>query len=114
MRIRGRGTNGKTVVSDEKWHNTAGSYDGKKLLLYVDGVQEAEGSHKGKPDFMDDPLMLGGGNLWPFKGIIDDVGLFNKALSIDDIKTIMKEGLSSMLAVSPSGQLTLTWAEIKK
>jgi hypothetical protein len=63
---------------------------------------------------MDDPLMIGGGKLWPFKGIIDDVGLFNKALSIDDIKTIMKEGLSSMLAVSPSDQLTLTWAEIKK
>ena len=63
---------------------------------------------------MDDPLMLGGGQLWPFKGIINDVGLFNKALSIDDIKTIMKEGLSSMLAVSPSDQLTLTWAEIKK
>jgi len=39
---------------------------------------------------------------------------FNKALSIDEIKTIMKEGLSSMLAVSPSDQLTLTWAEIKK
>ncbi|MDP6597808.1 MAG: LamG domain-containing protein [Candidatus Poribacteria bacterium] len=109
-----RGANGKTEVSDEKWHHTAGSYDGKKLLLYVDGVQEAEGSHKGKPDFMDDPLMLGGGRLWPFKGIIDDIGLFNKALSIDEIKTIMKEGLSSMLAVSPSGQLTLTWAEIKK
>ena len=55
-----RGALGKTVVSDEKWHHTAGSYDGKKLLLYVDGVQEAEGNHKGKPDFMDDPLMLGG------------------------------------------------------
>ena len=73
-----RGALGKTVVSDEKWHHTAGSYDGKKLLLYVDGVQEAEGDHKGKPDFMDDPLMLVGGTIWPFKGIIDDVGLFKK------------------------------------
>ena len=50
---------------------------------------------------MDDPLMLGGGKLWPLKGIVDDVGVFNKALSADDIKNIMKEGLSSMLAVSP-------------
>ena len=47
-----RGANGKTVVSDEKWHHTAGSYDGKKLLLYVDGVQEAEGSHKGQTLWM--------------------------------------------------------------
>jgi len=50
---------------------------------------------------MDDPLMLGGGKLWPLKGIVDDVGVFNKALLADDIKNIMKEGLSSMLAVSP-------------
>ena len=110
-----KGAIGKTVVSDEKWHHTAGSYDGKKLLLYVDGVQEAEGDHKGKPDFMDDPLMLGGGTIWPFKGIIDDVGLFNKALSADDIKNIMNEGLSSTLAVVSSlGKLTTTWAKIKK
>ena len=73
-----KGANGKTVVSDEKWHHTAGSYDGKKLLLYVDGVQEAEGNHKGNPDFMDDPLMLGAGKLWTFKGIIDDVGYSTK------------------------------------
>ena len=64
---------------------------------------------------MDDPLMLGGGQLWPFKGIIDDVGLFNKALSADDIKNIMNKGLSRTLAVvSSSGKLTTIWAEIKK
>ena len=74
MRISGRGSNGKTAVSDEKWHHTAASYDGKKLLLYVDGVQEAEGNHTGKPDFMDDSLMLGAGKLWSFTGIIADVG----------------------------------------
>jgi len=64
---------------------------------------------------MDDPLMLGGGTIWPFKGIIDDVGLFNKALSADDIKNIMNDGLSSTLAVVSSlGKLTTTWAEIKQ
>ena len=64
---------------------------------------------------MDDPLMLGGGKIWPFMGIIDDVGIFSKALSADDIKNIMNKGLSSTLAVvSLSGKLTTTWAEIKK
>jgi hypothetical protein len=64
---------------------------------------------------MDDPLMLGGGKLWPLKGIVDDVGVFNKALSADDIKNIMNDGLSSTLAVVSSlGKLTTTWAEIKQ
>ena len=52
---------GKTVVSDEKWHHTATSYDLDKLWLYVDGVLEVEGNHKEVPDFMDDPLLVGVG-----------------------------------------------------
>ena len=109
-----RGANGTTEVSDKKWHHIAGSYDLDTLLLYVDGVLEAEGDHDGKPDFMDDPLMLGSGEIWPFLGIIDDVGIFNEALSADNIVNIMNNGLSSMTAVSPSGKLATTWAEVKK
>lgn len=111
-----RGANGTTEVSDEEWHHIAGSYDLKTLRLYVDGVLEAEGVHGGKPDFMDDPLMLGSGEIWPFLGIIDDVGIFNQALSADDIKNIMNRGLDETLgltAVFPSGKLTSTWADIK-
>jgi len=109
-----RGANGTTVVSDEKWHNIAASYDLERLLLYVDGVLDGEGAHSGEPDFMDDPLMLGSGEIWPFLGIIDDVGIFNKALSADDIVNIMNNGLAGMTAVSPSGKLTTKWADLKK
>ena len=76
-----RGAIGETEVSDEEWHHIAGSYDLDRLLLYVDGVLDGEGDHDGEPDFMEDPFMLGSGEIWPFLGIIDDVGLFNKALS---------------------------------
>jgi hypothetical protein len=48
----------------------------------VDGVLEAEGDHDGEPDSVDDPLMLGSGEIWPFLGIIDDVGIFNQALIV--------------------------------
>ncbi|MBC8230477.1 LamG domain-containing protein [bacterium] len=109
-----RGANGTTEVSDEEWHHIAGSYDLDTLLLYVDGVLEAEGDHDGEPDFMDDPLMLGSGEIWPFLGIIDDVGIFNQALSADDIVNIMTKGLERVSAVSEAGKLTTTWAEIKK
>ena len=109
-----RGANGTTEVSDEEWHHIAGSYDLDTLLLYVDGVLEAEGDHDGEPDFMDDPLMLGSGEIWPFLGIIDDVGIFNQALSADDIVNIMDNGLERVSAVSPSGKLATTWSDIKK
>ena len=106
-----RGAIGTTVVSDEKWHHIAGSYDLDSLRLYVDGVLEGEGDHDGEPDFMDDPLMLGSGEIWPFLGIIDDVAIFNKALSADDILNIMDDGLDKTLgisAVSTAGKLTTT------
>ena len=48
------------------------------------------------------------------KGIIDDVGLFNVALTADDIKTVMNEGLEVSLSVSPLSKLAITWGELRK
>jgi hypothetical protein len=49
-----------------------------------------------------------------YGGIIDEVALFNVVLTEDDIKTIMNKGLEGMTAVSPSGKLATTWADIKQ
>lgn len=51
-----------------------------------------------------------------FNGIIDDVGIFNEALSEDDIKDLYDKGLgmaSGIAAVESSGKLATTWAVIK-
>lgn len=45
-------------------------------------------------------------------GIVDEVAIFNVALSKDDINTIMK-GFETALAVEPEGKLTTTWSTIK-
>jgi len=48
--------------------------------------------------------------------LIDDVGLFNAALSVDDINSIMKEGLGKTFGLTPvelNGQLSATWGAIK-
>ena len=49
---------------------------------------------------------------WDFRGVIDEVGVFNAALSKNDIQGIMKDGLSPT-AVSQSSKLTTTWSAIK-
>ena len=52
-----------------------------------------------------------------FSGSIDELAIFNVALSLDDIKTLMAEGLESMgllgQAVEPAGKLSVTWGELK-
>lgn len=48
-----------------------------------------------------------------YKGLVDEVAIFNVALTEDDIKSIMN-GLKSITAVSPKGKLATIWGEIKK
>lgn len=52
-----------------------------------------------------------------FSGSIDELAIFNVALSLDDIKTLMAEGLESIgllgQAVEPAGKLSVTWGELK-
>jgi hypothetical protein len=111
-----KGASAKTVVSDEQWHHVAGAYDLKNLRIYVDGVMEGENTYKGSPDPVPDPLTIGGfiGGVDPVGGILDEIGIFNKALSDNDIKNIMTYGLEHfVLAIGTQGKLTTTWAKIK-
>lgn len=110
-----RGAMGKTNIIDNEWHHVAGTYDQKSLKLYVDGVLEGEVTTTDKPDSTPGMLRfgvrVGGGN--PFRGILDEVGLFNVAISNDDINNIIANGLSPKNTVSPLGKIAYTWGNIK-
>ena len=48
---------------------------------------------------------------------MDDVAIFNTALSEADINTIMDDGLGKVFGftpVSPLGRLTTVWAQVKR
>ena len=59
-------------------------------------------------------LLIGSGYAGKFRGIIDDVAIFNVVLSEDEIQDIMDDGLEGAFAVSPTGKLTTTWANLKQ
>ena len=87
--------NGTTVVVDEKWHHVATTYDGKIMYLYIDGAVDDETATSEKPQLHTDALVIGGddrGAGVQVKGLIDEVGLFSKALGEEDIKDIMTNG----------------------
>ena len=48
--------------------------------------------------------------------IIDEVAIFNVALSAAEIQMMMDKGLSALLLtpVEPEGKLSTTWAEVKE
>lgn len=84
------GVRGKRNVSDGGWHHAAGVYDGDFLLLYVDGILDATANASGTihSNVMD--LWIGkesGSSQWygNWSGLIDDVRIYNRALSADEI-----------------------------
>ena len=110
---------GKSSLSDGDWHHVAATYDQEIWRVYVDGNLEGEKVFSSKPDRGDFPLVIGGLRVASaaeaYKGIIDDVGLFNKAATENDINAIRTQGLESMrAAVSPVGKLANRWGRIKR
>ena len=63
------------------------------------------------------PLWIGelnAGRNFAWNGILDDVAMWNRALSEKDIQSVMNKGLQLLLAVDPINKLAVTWAEFKK
>jgi len=86
---------GERGVNDGKWHNIVGVYDGSKMYLYVDGTVDTSQPASGRINTNDEPVYIGEnsentGRYW--NGLIDDVRIYNYALSKDEIKTIYNEG----------------------
>ncbi len=109
---------GKISAELEKWYYVFQTYDGNKLKLYVNGEEDGEISFSGDIIVTGQPVRIGGGanvGAAPYHtpGIIDEVVIFNVALEKDDIKTLMNNGLSGVLAVPSVGKLADTWANIK-
>ena len=108
----------KTDVLDEKWHHLAVTYDQKYIRGYVNGVLEDEKALSLKPELNNGPVTIGvtgTGGAEPTSGLIDEVGIFNDALTESEVKSIMKNGLKvAVMAVSgPSEKYTVTWGNIK-
>lgn len=110
-----------TNVRDGEWHHGAITHDdeNKKLEMYINGVkgdQSYAGDYKNSGGFLRiaSPA-VGAVNL--NAGAIDEVGIFDVLLEEDDIVDIMNLGLeeaTGVTAVSSSGKLATTWAEIRK
>jgi hypothetical protein len=87
---------GNTNVNDDKWHHIAGVRAGKKLRLYVDGKLEAETNDPQVPDeiISSHPVYLGRNDLWDgwaftrFNGLMDDVRIYSRALSAEQIRVL--------------------------
>ena len=100
------------LMCDGQWHHLAGTFDGAQQKLYVDGMlQKARPSWNGDvaPNAYD--LTIGANRSNPdgslgevdasFNGMMDDVMMFNRALSADEVQALFK-AQGGVLAPQPA------------
>jgi len=106
-------------VDEGQWFLFTGVYDGSRLITYINGQEKASVGHSGNLPTITNDATIGAWINYPaspqyFNGTIDEVAIFNVALTDADINSIMNQGLQNVVgAVSPTGKLTTTWASIK-
>jgi hypothetical protein len=80
-----------------QWHHGVVTFDGSILRLYVDGVQVATSSTPGTPETVGNhPLKIGANSRIAddlFTGSLDEVGIWNRALTTTEITNLMNNGV---------------------
>ncbi len=101
----------------DEWLHYAGTYsdDAGMGILYIDGkkVNEAAGSGKIAKDWGSGARV--GYNIdaaRPFTGLMDDLCVWKRALTLDEIKDVMDNGPVPQ-AVSAQDKLAITWGKVK-
>lgn len=99
----------------DTWYHVIYTTDtgANELKLYVDGELVAEGTSGAAPENMDERRMGSEHDGRWLIGMIDEVRIYDRVLSIDEVEQnfIVK---SNSMAVAPAGKLATTWSRIKR
>ena len=112
----------KCVIKEDTWHHVVSTMDfaNKTIKFYLDG-DNCDSQPRPTPLTPNgSPLYIGTDscNNCGYEGTItlDEVAIFNRALSKNEVEAAMKEGLGNLgvTAVQASDKLSTTWASIKR
>jgi len=95
---------GTTACDDDQWHFVVGTFTDKTLRMYVDGVLEGEAQSANAVDINPNDLPLTVGNSAdnnPLTGIVDEIAMFNRALTAEEVASIFESGIAMGTATKP-------------
>ena len=78
-----------------RWSHLAATYDGTTLRLYVNGTLASSRAVSGAMPSSTGPLRIGGNSVWGeyFTGLIDEVRVYNRALSAAEVQADMNSAV---------------------
>ncbi len=106
------------IIDLDVWIHVVANWDGSTMRIYKNGV-EAGSLAKGGVLDVDPTVEMAIGSqpvttdARPFDGTIDDVAIWNRALTPDEINELMTIGIPNTTAVEPDSKLTTTWGDLK-
>jgi hypothetical protein len=105
-------------INDDKWHHICMVREGADVSVYVDGELATTGqiadNGKSAPD---EPVSIGcrrkndTSPIHYFKGIVDEVAVYSRALTEAEVKQDMEKGI--VFAVCHSCKLATTWGQVR-
>jgi hypothetical protein len=110
-KVHSAGVTSPDFLNDGEWHHLAGVRDQeqKKVRLYVDGVLINEVDDQTEDINSGQSIWIGEHLSRFYKGLIDDVKVWNRPLSAAELTRSM----SGTTAVEPSSKLAASWGSIK-
>jgi hypothetical protein len=81
-----------TAIPSGTWTHLAATYDGSVINLYADGSLLVSAPASGSITSSTGALRIGGNAVWNewFAGLIDEVRIYNRALTAAEIQTDMQ------------------------
>ncbi|HYE13214.1 MAG TPA: LamG-like jellyroll fold domain-containing protein [Pyrinomonadaceae bacterium] len=102
------------LITDNGFHHLAATYDGQTMKLYIDGVLNNQKAVSTVINYeAGRPLIIGGrefSSTTTYPGLIDELELFDRALSAEEIKSIYNAGAAGKCrACAPPPTEMLSW-----
>ena len=85
------GVNGTSAVPFNTWTHLAMTFDGTTLRMFMNGILVKSSAVSGTVAAASGALRIGGNSVWGeyFKGLIDEVRIYNRPLTAAEIQTDM-------------------------
>jgi len=98
-----------TAITDTNWHQVAISYDGEYIRTFLDGKLQISDDSSGNINSSTDKIYIGirkYSNSCYFNGKIDEVRIYNKALTAAEVYALYKNPAGQPSLAVPIGRLT--------
>ncbi|MFC1714771.1 LamG domain-containing protein [Candidatus Poribacteria bacterium] len=97
-----------------EWTHLAVTFDGSVQKGYVNGIKGLDMPWVGAIGHVNVPLNMGAHSGMTFTGMLDEVAIYSRALTDEEILDTMENGHIIAGAVRPMDKLSSTWGRLKK